>query len=131
MPTNEGIPTPVVVRATGLSYRQLDYWRRQEIIEPSIQEARGPGSRILWSRQDAAILAVVADLRSVLGGRTEPPFTARLREVVDALRDWEPGDRDAVLLIGGGMPRVTKLWHLPWAGPMFTVIPLRPYSMLI
>jgi DNA-binding transcriptional MerR regulator len=128
MDHSEGIPTPVVAEATGLSYRQLDHWRRLEIIEPSIRTARGPGSRILWSRQDLAILSVVSDLRTVLGARTVPPFDVRLREVVDALRDWEPSDPNAVLLIDRGVPSVTKLWHLPWDRPIFTVVPLRPYS---
>ena len=35
--------------AAGISYRQLDYWARTELVVPSIQGASGSGSQRLYS----------------------------------------------------------------------------------
>lgn len=46
----------------GISYRQLDYWDKTALIRPSIQRARGRGSRRLYSFEDLVELRVVAKL---------------------------------------------------------------------
>lgn len=43
----------------GISFRQADYWARIGFIVPSISEARGSGSRRLYSPQDILTLKVV------------------------------------------------------------------------
>lgn len=58
-----GYGAPSVVRMTGLTYRQLDYWDREGIAHPSIRSAGGSGSRRLYSDVDVVRLCI---LRTVL-----------------------------------------------------------------
>lgn len=48
----------VASRVAGITYRQLDYWARKQIVEPSITPSHGSGSRRLYSFRDVVILAV-------------------------------------------------------------------------
>lgn len=49
-------------RVAGITYRQLDYWARRQIVEPSITPSHGSGSRRLYSFKDVVILAVSKEL---------------------------------------------------------------------
>ena len=46
----------------GISYRQLDYWARTDLIRPSLADARGSGSRRLYSYRDLLELKLVKTL---------------------------------------------------------------------
>jgi DNA-binding transcriptional MerR regulator len=46
----------------GISYRQLDYWARTNLITPSLMAASGSGSRRLYSYRDLVELKVVKNL---------------------------------------------------------------------
>jgi len=46
----------------GISYRQLDYWTRTELISPSIQKGEGSGSRRRYSYKDLLELRVIKNL---------------------------------------------------------------------
>ena len=46
----------------GISYRQLDYWTRTELISPSIQKGKGSGSRRRYSYKDLLELRVIKNL---------------------------------------------------------------------
>jgi DNA-binding transcriptional MerR regulator len=46
-------------RIAGISYRQLDYWDRTELISPSAAEAHGSGSRRSYSYRDLVDLRIV------------------------------------------------------------------------
>ena len=48
----------VASKVAGITYRQLDYWARKQIVEPSITPSHGSGSRRLYSFKDVVILAV-------------------------------------------------------------------------
>ena len=48
----------VASKVAGITYRQLDYWARKQIVEPSITPSHGSGSRRLYSFKDIVILAV-------------------------------------------------------------------------
>lgn len=48
----------VASKVAGLTYRQLDYWARKQIVEPLLTPSHGPGSRRLYSFKDVVILAV-------------------------------------------------------------------------
>jgi DNA-binding transcriptional MerR regulator len=48
----------VASKVAGITYRQLDYWARKQIVEPSINPSHGSGSRRLYSFKDVVILAV-------------------------------------------------------------------------
>ena len=44
------------------TYRQLDYWARTDLVRPSLAEARGSGSRRLYSYRDLLELKVIKTL---------------------------------------------------------------------
>ncbi|MPY84432.1 MAG: MerR family transcriptional regulator [Actinophytocola sp.] len=46
----------------GISYRQLDYWARTKLVEPSIRTAHGSGSQRLYSFKDLLVLKIVKRL---------------------------------------------------------------------
>ena len=46
----------------GITYRQLDYWARTDLIRPSLADASGSGSRRLYSYRDLLELRVVKSL---------------------------------------------------------------------
>lgn len=48
----------VASKVAGITYRQLDYWARKQIVEPSIKPSHGSGSRRLYSFKDVVILAI-------------------------------------------------------------------------
>lgn len=58
----EGFRGPQVCRVVGISYRQLDYWARTDLIRPSIAEARGSGTQRLYSYTDLVELKVIKSL---------------------------------------------------------------------
>ncbi|MBI5090313.1 MAG: MerR family transcriptional regulator [Actinobacteria bacterium] len=49
-------------KIVGISYRQLDYWARTGLIEPSISPASGSGSRRSYSYRDLLELRVIKSL---------------------------------------------------------------------
>jgi DNA-binding transcriptional MerR regulator len=57
-----GFHGPQVCRIVGITYRQLDYWARTDLIRPSIATARGSGTRRLFSYNDLVELMVVKRL---------------------------------------------------------------------
>jgi DNA-binding transcriptional MerR regulator len=52
----------IAARAAGISYRQLDYWARTELVEPTIRGAAGSGSQRLYGFQDILVLKLVKRL---------------------------------------------------------------------
>jgi DNA-binding transcriptional MerR regulator len=60
--TEQGYRVPEVCRIIGISYRQLDYWARTELVRPSIQDAQGSGTQRLYSFQDLVELRVIKKL---------------------------------------------------------------------
>lgn len=57
-----GFRGPEAVRLAGITYRQLDYWARTGLVEPSVRPAHGSGTQRLYSRLDVVRLAVVRRL---------------------------------------------------------------------
>ena len=46
----------------GITYRQLDYWARTDLIRPSIADARGSGTQRRYSYRDLVELKVIKNL---------------------------------------------------------------------
>jgi DNA-binding transcriptional MerR regulator len=46
----------------GITYRQLDYWARTDLIRPSLTDASGSGSRRLYAYNDLLELRIVKQL---------------------------------------------------------------------
>src|SRR2546421_11413300 len=58
----EGFRGPQVCKIVGITYRQLDYWARTDLLRPSISEARGSGTQRLYSYRDLLELKVIKRL---------------------------------------------------------------------
>ncbi len=52
----------VAARAAGISYRQLDYWARTELVTPTVRGAAGSGSQRLYGFRDILVLKLVKRL---------------------------------------------------------------------
>jgi DNA-binding transcriptional MerR regulator len=65
----------------GITYRQLDYWARTDLVRPSVTDATGSGSRRRYSYRDLLELRVIKSLLDA-GIRLE-----LVREVFSYLRE--------------------------------------------
>ena len=59
---NQGFRGTIAARAAGISYRQLDYWARTGLVEPTIRGAAGSGSQRLYGFRDILVLKLVKRL---------------------------------------------------------------------
>src|ERR1700738_712140 len=57
-----GYSGPQVCTIVGISYRQLDYWARTELVRPSLADARGSGTQRRYSYRDLVRLKVIKSL---------------------------------------------------------------------
>ena len=57
-----GYRGPTACRAAGITYRQLDYWERTGLVEPSVRGATGSGTQRLYGFRDILVLKVVKRL---------------------------------------------------------------------
>jgi DNA-binding transcriptional MerR regulator len=58
----DGFRGPQVCSIVGITYRQLDYWARTDLLRPSISEARGSGTQRRYSYRDLLELKVIKQL---------------------------------------------------------------------
>ena len=61
-PSDAGYRGPTACRRPGITYRQLDYWARTGLVEPSVRPATGSGTQRLYSFRDILVLKVVKRL---------------------------------------------------------------------
>ena len=61
-PEGLGYRGPTACAAAGITYRQLDYWARTGLVEPSVREAAGSGTPRLYSFRDILVLKIVKKL---------------------------------------------------------------------
>lgn len=59
---NLGYRGPTACKAAGITYRQLDYWARTKLVEPTVRSASGSGSQRLYSFRDVLVLKIVKRL---------------------------------------------------------------------
>lgn len=57
-----GYRVPTVLQVTGVSYRQLDYWTRTNLVDSSVSAAAGSGSQRLYSFRDILIVKIIKSL---------------------------------------------------------------------
>lgn len=95
-PQHHGYSGKRTTEIVGITYRQLDYWARTDLIRPSLAEARGSGSRRSYSYQDLLELKVVKSLLDA-GIRLEV-----VREVFAYVRDQLGEDVAAANLVISG-----------------------------
>jgi len=60
--TDIGYRAPQVCNLVGITYRQLDYWARTDLLKPSVQSAQGSGSQRRYSFTDVVQLKVIKRL---------------------------------------------------------------------
>src|SRR5438132_8539596 len=77
----EGYRGPQVCKLVGITYRQLDYWARTNLIRPSIADARGSGTQRRYSYRDMVELKVI---KSLLDAGVE---LKSARRAIDYLRE--------------------------------------------
>ena len=58
----EGYRAPQVCHLIGITYRQLDYWARTDLLKPSLRAASGSGTQRLYSFTDLVQLKVIKRL---------------------------------------------------------------------
>jgi len=62
LPEDVGYRGTTACAAAGITYRQLDYWARTGLVEPSVRAAHGSGSQRLYGFRDILVLKVVKRL---------------------------------------------------------------------
>ena len=59
---SEGFSGKQAAEIVGITYRQLDYWARTDLIRPALADAQGSGSRRLYSYRNLLELKVIKTL---------------------------------------------------------------------
>ncbi|MCW2612917.1 MAG: hypothetical protein QOC93_3060 [Actinomycetota bacterium] len=103
---SEGMPTgpdemvgyrgPTACAAAQITYRQLDYWARTELVRPSIRPASGSGTQRLYSFRDILVLKIVKRLLDA------GVSLQNIRVAVDQLRARGVEDLARITLISDG-----------------------------
>ena len=57
-----GYRGPTACSAAGITYRQLDYWARTGLVEPTVRGATGSGTQRLYGFRDILLLKVIKRL---------------------------------------------------------------------
>lgn len=91
-----GYRGPIACNAAGITYRQLDYWARTGLIQPSIRTAQGSGSQRLYSFRDILVLKVIKRLLDT------GVSLQNIRSAVDHLRDRGVDDLAEITLMSDG-----------------------------
>jgi DNA-binding transcriptional MerR regulator len=91
-----GYRGPTACSAAGITYRQLDYWARTDLVVPTIRSASGSGSQRLYSFKDILVLKVVKRLLDA------GVSLQNIRVAVEALRLRGADDLSQVTLLSDG-----------------------------
>ena len=82
--------------AAGISYRQLDYWARTGLVEPSIRTASGSGTQRLYGFRDILVLKIVKRLLDA------GVSLQNIRTAVDHLRNSGVVELERITLMSDG-----------------------------
>ena len=92
-----GYRGPTACTAAGITYRQLDYWARTGLVEPSVRPASGSGSQRLYGFRDILALKIVKRLLDT------GISLQQIRAAVQHLRDRGSEDLAQVTLMSDGV----------------------------
>ena len=96
-PSDEvGYRVPIACQVAGITYRQLDYWARTDLVKPSIRGAKGSGSQRLYSFKDILVLKIVKGLLDT------GISLQNIRLAVDKLRNRGVNDIAEITLVSDG-----------------------------
>ncbi|MFW7415130.1 MerR family transcriptional regulator [Demequina sp. SO4-18] len=93
---NTGYRGPTACKAAGITYRQLDYWARTGLVEPSVKAATGSGTQRLYGFRDILVLRVVKRLLD------SGVSLQQIRSAVSALRERGVDDLSRITLMSDG-----------------------------
>lgn len=82
--------------AAGITYRQLDYWARTGLVEPSIRTASGSGTQRLYGFRDILVLKIVKRLLDA------GVSLQNIRTAVDHLRSRGVVELERITLMSDG-----------------------------
>lgn len=82
--------------AAGISYRQLDYWARTGLLEPSVRTASGSGSARLYGFRDILVLKIIKRLLDA------GVSLQNIRVAVEHLRSRGDSDLEKMTLMSDG-----------------------------
>ena len=95
-PAGLGYRGPTACSAAGITYRQLDYWARTGLVEPSVREASGSGTQRLYSFRDILVLKIVKKLLDA------GISLQNIRTAISTLRDRGVADLAQITLMSDG-----------------------------
>ncbi len=96
-PEDLGYRGPTACTAAGITYRQLDYWARTGLVEPSVRPASGSGSQRLYGFRDILALKIVKRLLDT------GISLQQIRTAVGYLREHGASDLAQVTLMSDGV----------------------------
>ena len=94
--TEIGYRGPQTCKIVDITYRQLDYWTRTGLVEPSVQDAKGSGTQRLYSFNDLLQLKVIKSLIDA-GASLQ-----KVRQAIDYVRDHLEDDWSKVTIVADG-----------------------------
>ena len=97
LPSDAGYRGPTACNAAGITYRQLDYWARTGLVEPTVRGATGSGTQRLYSFRDILLLKVIK--RLIDAGIS----LQQIRTSIDHLRARGVADLTQVTLMSDGV----------------------------
>lgn len=93
---NIGYRGTTACRAAGITYRQLDYWARTGLVEPSVRNAGGSGTQRLYGFKDILTLKIVKRLLDT------GVSLQQIRTAVEYLRETGVQDLSGLTLMSDG-----------------------------
>nr|WP_281355190.1 MerR family transcriptional regulator [Phytoactinopolyspora limicola] len=96
VPDDVGYRGPTACNAAGITYRQLDYWARTGLVEPTVRSAKGSGSQRLYSFRDVLVLKIVKRLLDT------GVSLQQIRQAVNHLRERGVEDLAGITLMSDG-----------------------------
>jgi DNA-binding transcriptional MerR regulator len=96
IPEDVGYRGPMACAAAGITYRQLDYWARTGLVEPTIRPAHGSGTQRLYGFRDILVLKVVKRLLDT------GVSLQQIRQAVQHLRERGVQDLAQITLMSDG-----------------------------
>src|SRR5680860_1236964 len=87
---------PTACAAAGITYRQLDYWARTGLVDPTVRGATGSGTQRLYSFQDILLLKIIKRLLDA------GVSLQQIRVAVHHLRERGTDDLTRVTLMSDG-----------------------------
>jgi DNA-binding transcriptional MerR regulator len=96
MAEDVGYRGPTACHVAGITYRQLDYWARTGLVEPTVRTAGGSGTQRLYSFRDVLLLKVIKRLLEA------GVSLQQIRTAVHHLRERGTDDLTEVTLMSDG-----------------------------